>query len=96
MLTTLPPLNSNTKVARILDFARAVVPFKRIIQNTPRPNAITELESLNKDEGCALVHAADMFAMLTDGLLQLPNIKPFLGTVSTSDYSPKVGQILGM
>lgn len=59
---------SNTKVALFLQFAEAVAPFRHILENTPGPNAATQLQQLQQDKGCELGHAADLCLMLTQGL----------------------------
>jgi hypothetical protein len=59
---------SNTKVALFLQFAEATDAFRHILKSAPRPNAATVLENLPQDEGCELGHAADICALLTEGI----------------------------
>ncbi|KAK4939004.1 hypothetical protein LTR10_020663 [Elasticomyces elasticus] len=79
-------VSSNTKVAVFLQFAHALEPFREIVRSTPKPNAVHHLECLDTNGGCDLQYASDMLLMLTEGLKQLPNIQPLVGTVVEASY----------
>ena len=81
---------SNTKVAVFLQFAHALEPFREIVRSTPKPNAVHHLECLDTNAGCDLQYASDMLLMLTEGLKQLPNIQPLVGTVIEASYDSQV------
>jgi len=82
--------NSNTKVTLILQYARALEPFRQVIDTSRVPNAINQLEKLDQNAGCALDHAADMFVMVADGLLKLDQVEGVTGTVIGADYNKEV------
>ncbi|KAL6244643.1 hypothetical protein RBB50_008171 [Rhinocladiella similis] len=74
-------VSSNTKVAVFLQFAHALEPFREIVRSTPKPNAVHVLECLDTNAGCDLHYASNMLLMLTEGLKELPNVQPLIGTV---------------
>lgn len=74
---------SNTKVDLFLQFARALEPFRKVIERDPSPNAIAALEALQQDKGCELGKAADMCAFLTEGLAkEFPEAEQHTGLVT--------------
>lgn len=60
---------SNTKTGIYLDAIYSSAACKRIIQSTPKPNAVTRLEELDREETCQLSLAGDMVMMLVEGML---------------------------
>ncbi|KAJ5371992.1 hypothetical protein N7517_003998 [Penicillium concentricum] len=68
-------ISSNTKVGIYLDAIYASPTCRSIIQTTSAPNAITQLESLDRESTCQLSLAGDMIYMLRDGLLQFPEVE---------------------
>ncbi|KAI1494259.1 pyridine nucleotide-disulfide oxidoreductase-domain-containing protein [Biscogniauxia mediterranea] len=72
---------SNTTVKLFLQFANEVAPFRQIIDSTPKPNAVTNLQDLPQDEGCSLRYAADLCLMLSDGLARNPDVQQQRSTV---------------
>lgn len=64
-----------------LQFAHALEPFREIVRSTPKPNAVHVLECLDTNAGCDLQYASNMLLMLTEGLKELPNVQPLVGTV---------------
>lgn len=76
---------SNTKVDLFLQFARALEPFRQVLERAPTPNAITALEALQQDKGCELGKAADMCALLTEGLARgFPEAEQHTGRVTAA------------
>ncbi|KAF5500249.1 hypothetical protein CGCS363_v007110 [Colletotrichum siamense] len=59
---------SNTKAGLFVDYAKAVAPFRQILEATEEPNAFTTLQQLQQDQGCELKHAADLCLMLSKGI----------------------------
>ena len=83
--------NSNTKVSLILSYAQALESFRNVINASTTPNAISALEGLDQGTGCQLEHAADMFLMLTRGILAMDQVEGLAGTVTGANLDPKVG-----
>ncbi|KAI1134145.1 pyridine nucleotide-disulfide oxidoreductase-domain-containing protein [Hypoxylon sp. FL0543] len=79
---------SNTKVCHFLAYADAVEPFREIAQTTPKPNAISLLQSLPQDDTCSLQYAGDMLQMLSDGLLKNNRVSSWKGTVTSAELDP--------
>jgi hypothetical protein len=65
-------------------------PFRNVIEKSPAPNAISALENMDQNAGCPLTFAADMFLMLTRGILQLDQVEGLAGTVIGSDLNAEV------
>ena len=86
-------LYSNTKVSLFLSFAQAVEPFRRIIEQTPGPNAISAMEGMDQSKGCPLEYAADMCLMLTDGLFKSEDVERVVGRVISADWSDSVSAV---
>ncbi|TGJ88067.1 hypothetical protein E0Z10_g683 [Xylaria hypoxylon] len=75
---------SNTKVSLFVQFAHEVLPFKAIVETSPKPNALTALQELPQDQGCRLSYAADMCLMLTKGLTVHPQVQSHQGEVTSA------------
>ncbi|GAB7346760.1 hypothetical protein MBLNU459_g1864t1 [Dothideomycetes sp. NU459] len=75
---------SNTKVKLFIDFAEAVAPFRKIINETPSPHAVDTLRDMKQDQGCELKYAADMCLMLTQGLMRTPGVEVRQGRVTAA------------
>ena len=84
--------NSNTRVKLILAYARALEPFRRVIDSTPVPNAVTRLDKLDQNVGCTLGLAADMLLMLNKGIARLEQVNVVIGTVVGASYSKEVSK----
>lgn len=85
---------SNTKVDLFLQFARALEPFRQVLERVPTPNAIAALEALQQDKGCELGKAADMCALLTEGLAkEFPEAEQHTGRVTAATLN-KVRMVL--
>lgn len=54
---------SNTKANLFVAFAEGTGPFKKVVEDAPKPNAVTMLKELKPDEGCQISYAADMCAV---------------------------------
>jgi hypothetical protein len=74
-------LTRNTKVGIYLDAAQSSKTCRDIISSTPRPNAVTKLEELDKEKTCQLSTAGDMVMMLIEGILALSEVTKYLGQV---------------
>ncbi|KAI5925894.1 pyridine nucleotide-disulfide oxidoreductase-domain-containing protein [Camillea tinctor] len=75
---------SNTTVKLFLQFANEVAPFQQIVESTPKPNAVTNLQDLPQDQGCSLRYAADLCLMLTEGLLRNPDVQQQRSSVTAA------------
>jgi hypothetical protein len=73
-----------------LQFAHALEPFREIVRSTPKPNAVHVLECLDTNAGCDLQYASNMLLMLTEGLKELPNVQPLVGTVVEASFDSQV------
>lgn len=62
-------------------FGEAVEPFRKVIDETPRPNAVEALKELPQDKPCPLEYAADMCLMLTEGIANSEHIERCTGEV---------------
>lgn len=89
-IKSLTNLRSNTKIGIYLDAVYSSNACRSIIESTPAPNAITTLQSMDRDSTCQLSLAGDMICMLRDGLLQRPEVESMKGKVDTIslDVSP--------
>ncbi|KAK3983902.1 pyridine nucleotide-disulfide oxidoreductase-domain-containing protein [Cladorrhinum sp. PSN332] len=74
----------NTAVKLFVDYAKAVEPFRNIIESAPKPNPITVLEDLPQDGTCSLSYAGDMLKFLTESLLEHPGLSPYKGDVTAA------------
>jgi hypothetical protein len=61
----------NTKTGIYLDAIHSSQSCMRVVQSTPKPNAVTRLEEIDREETCLLGLAGDMMMMLIEGLLRL-------------------------
>ncbi|KAI1104974.1 pyridine nucleotide-disulfide oxidoreductase-domain-containing protein [Jackrogersella minutella] len=77
---------SNTKVCHFLSYGQGVEPFKKIAEDTPKPNAIATLEDLPHGDTCSLQYAGDMLQMLSDGLLKHDRVTSWRGTVTDAEW----------
>ncbi|RKF55997.1 hypothetical protein OnM2_085032 [Erysiphe neolycopersici] len=77
----------NTKVKLFVAFCDALSSFRKVEENTPRPNAYTHLQALRQDGTCHIAEAADLCLMLTQGLNQTFGVYKRLGTVSSASQS---------
>lgn len=58
----------NTKVKFFTKYAEGVDVFRKIASQTPEPNAMSHLLSLDQEKTCHIAQAADLCLMLTNGL----------------------------
>jgi hypothetical protein len=75
---------SNTKVKLFIDFAEALSPFRKIIDENPQidgKDVIASLRAMEQDKGCELGNAADMVRVLTSGLKEHKSVRQYMGTV---------------
>ncbi|KAJ5817014.1 hypothetical protein N7447_009247 [Penicillium robsamsonii] len=68
-------ISSNTKIGIYLDAIYASPHCRSIIESSSAPNAITQLESMDRESTCQLSLAGDMICMLRDRLLQFPKVE---------------------
>ncbi|KAL1616948.1 hypothetical protein SLS56_011215 [Neofusicoccum ribis] len=83
---------SNTAVRLFIEFAEAVPAFRRIVEKTPQPNAVTALRELEQAKGCELSKAADMCLMLTDGLAKHDDVHQQMGKVTQATFDKQPEQ----
>jgi len=82
-------ISRNTKTSLYLDAIHSSKIFNKIIDSTPKPNAMTRLEEVDRDETCMLGVAGDVVMMLIDGLLAIEGIEKCVGEVESAEF--KVG-----
>jgi len=82
---------SNTKTGLYLDAISTSTICSRIIDTAPRPNAVTRLEELDRDETCMLSMAGDVVMMLIDGLLKEEGVEKCLGEVESAELEVSPG-----
>ncbi|CAG8973817.1 hypothetical protein HYALB_00005562 [Hymenoscyphus albidus] len=58
---------SNTKVKRFVMYAEGAESFKKVIEESEKPNAYTALKDLDQEQTCKIARAGDLCAMLSDG-----------------------------
>lgn len=74
-----------------IDFAEAVGPFRKILDETPSPHAVDALRAMKQDQGCDLGYAADMCMMLTQGLMKTPGVEVRQGKVTQATLDESNG-----
>ncbi|KAH7121747.1 pyridine nucleotide-disulfide oxidoreductase-domain-containing protein [Dactylonectria estremocensis] len=83
---------SNTKVELFINFATAIAPFRRIIEFSKEPNAVSVLRKLPQQQGCLLKYAADLCVMLTNGLVRhFDNVEQQYGKVTGAAFNKQTG-----
>jgi hypothetical protein len=65
--------------------------FNEICDAAPKPNAITALEGLPLGVTCMMHYAADMFKLLSDGLLKHKQVESIVGAVVRASRDPTSG-----
>ena len=75
----------NTKTGLYLDAIHSSEIFNKIIDSTPKPNAMTKLEEVDRDETCLLGVAGDVVMMLIDGLLDIEGVEKCIGEVESAE-----------
>lgn len=78
---------SNTKVKFFTKYAEGVEVFRSIAKETPEPNAMSHLLSLNPEKTCHIAQAADLCLMLTDGLDEQKGVTKHQGRVTDATWS---------
>lgn len=81
------PFNRNTKVKFFTKYAEGVEPFRAIAKETPEPNAMSHLLSLDQEKTCHIAQAADLCLMLTKGLNEEKGVFKQQGRVTDASYS---------
>lgn len=79
--------SSNTKVKRFAMYAEGVKPFRDLIEQTPKPNAYSELMSLNQEDTCYIAEAADLCIMFTKELDESKGVHKQIGSVESASWS---------
>ncbi|WRT70467.1 uncharacterized protein IL334_007465 [Kwoniella shivajii] len=74
-------ISSNTKVGIYLDAVHSSSTCRQIAQSSPSPNALDELEKIDKDETCQLSLAGDMIKMIEKGVLEMKGVTKIIGEV---------------
>lgn len=74
-------ISSNTKIRDYLKAIYSSPVCASIIRSIPAPNAVTKLESMNRDKTCQLSFAGDMVSMLVNGLLERAEVQNVEGAV---------------
>lgn len=78
---------SNTKVKFFTKYAEGVEAFRSIAKETPEPNAMSHLLSLDPEKTCHIAQAADMCLMLTKGLDEGRGVFKQQGKVTDAAWS---------
>lgn len=77
---------SNTKTGIYLDAIHSSPTCTSIADSTPKPNAITKLEELDREETCQLALAGDMIRLLITGTLERKEVTKLIGEVEEAGY----------
>lgn len=83
-------IRRNTKTGIYLDAVRESRICSDIIDSTPKPNAVTRLEEIDREETCQLSLAGDMVMMLINGILELDGVEKCSDEVKSAEL--KVSQ----
>jgi hypothetical protein len=78
---------SNTKIRDYLKAIYSSPVCASIIRSIPAPNAVTKLESMDRDKTCQLSFAGDMVLMLVNGLLERPEVQSVEGAVEKASLN---------
>lgn len=78
---------SNTKIRDYLKAIYSSPVCASIIRSIPAPNAVTKLESMDRDKTCQLSFAGDMVLMLVNGLLERPEVQNVEGAVEKASLN---------
>ena len=81
---------SNTKVGIYLDAIKSSKTCQKILKHAPTPNAITQLEAIDRDDTCLLSLAGDAIKLLMDGILKQPGVEKLVGEVLEAYFEEKV------
>jgi alpha-1,3/alpha-1,6-mannosyltransferase len=68
-------------------YADGVSPFREVAEETPAPNAYTELKDLDQEDTCYIKEAADLCIMLTKGLNESKGVYKQMGSVSGASWT---------
>lgn len=80
--------SSNTKVKRFVMYAEALESFKKVIEQTEKPNAYTVLKDLDQEKTCHIAEAADLCIMLTKGFDRSHGVYSRRGKVLSAELTP--------
>ncbi|KAK7746034.1 hypothetical protein SLS53_002756 [Cytospora paraplurivora] len=78
---------SNTKVKFFTQYADGVEALRTVSRETPEPNAMSHLLSLDQEKTCHIAQAADLCLMLTKGLDEGKSVFKHRGTVTDAAWS---------
>lgn len=78
---------SNTKAKFFTKYAEGVEAFRKIAKETPEPNAMSHLLSLDPEKTCHIAQAADLCLMLTNGLDEKKGVTKRQGRVTDATWS---------
>lgn len=78
---------SNTKAKFFTKYAEGVEVFRQIAKETPEPNAMSHLLSLDPEKTCHIAQAADLCLMLTNGLDEKKGVTKHQGRVTDATWS---------
>lgn len=78
---------SNTKAKFFTKYAEGVEVFREIAKETPEPNAMSHLLSLDPEKTCHIAQAADLCLMLTNGLDEQKGVTKHQGRVTDATWS---------
>lgn len=78
---------SNTKAKFFTKYAEGVEAFRKIAKETPEPNPMSHLLSLDPEKTCHIAQAADLCLMLTNGLDDKKGVTKRQGRVTDATWS---------
>ncbi|CAG8960967.1 hypothetical protein HYFRA_00002505 [Hymenoscyphus fraxineus] len=82
---------SNTKVKRFVMYAEGTESFKKVIEESEKPNAYTELKDLDQEQTCKIARAADLCAMLSDGFNESHGVYKYNDETLRATLTPTEG-----
>lgn len=81
-------MSSNTKVKRFVMYAEGVESFKKVIEETEKPNAYTVLKDLDQEKTCHIAEAADLCKLLARGFVRSHGVFRRQGKLHSASLTP--------
>ncbi|WWD20516.1 hypothetical protein CI109_104992 [Kwoniella shandongensis] len=75
-------ISSNTKTGTYLDAVHSSPTCCHIVESASHPNAVDEMEQINREDTCQLSLAGDLVQLLVDGVIGMEGIEKCLGEVA--------------
>ena len=76
-----------------LDALESSSTCSKIIDAAPKPNAVTQLEQIDRDQTCQLALAGDVIKLLIDGMLVRNEVEQAVDEVEEARFDEQVSHI---